>query len=49
MNLTLADDPELRAMLEPSIRKMEADLAEQTRASMPESGCVRSTCSNARF
>jgi uncharacterized membrane protein len=37
MNLTLADDPELRAMLEPlDPKKMEADLAEQISASMPE-------------
>jgi uncharacterized membrane protein len=37
MNLTLADDPELRAMLEPlDPKKMEADLAEQINASMPE-------------
>src|SRR4030088_434976 len=37
MNLTPADDPELRAMLEPLDRKkMEADLAEQISASMPE-------------
>jgi uncharacterized membrane protein len=37
MNLALADDPELRAMLEPlDPKKMEADLAEQISASMPE-------------
>jgi uncharacterized membrane protein len=37
MNLTLAEDPELRAMLEPlDPKKMEADLAEQISASMPE-------------
>jgi uncharacterized membrane protein len=37
LNLTLADDPELRAMLEPlDPKKMEADLAEQISASMPE-------------
>ena len=37
MNLTLADDPELRAMLEPlDPKRMEADLAEQISASMPE-------------
>jgi uncharacterized membrane protein len=37
MNLTLAEDPELRAMLEPlDPKKMEADLAEQINASMPE-------------
>jgi uncharacterized membrane protein len=37
LNLTLADDPELRAMLEPlDPKKMEADLAEQISASMPQ-------------
>ena len=37
MNLTLAEDPELRAMLEPlDPKKMETDLAEQISASMPE-------------
>ena len=37
LNLTLADDPELRAMLEPlDPKKMEADLAEQISAAMPE-------------
>jgi uncharacterized membrane protein len=37
LNLTLAEDPELRAMLEPlDPKKMEADLAEQISASMPE-------------
>src|ERR1700686_5292334 len=37
LNLTLADDPELRAMLEPlDPKRMEADLAEQISASMPE-------------
>ena len=37
LNLQLAEDPELRAMLEPlDPKKMEADLAEQISASMPE-------------
>ena len=37
LNLQLADDPELRAMLEPlDPKRMEADLAEQISASMPE-------------
>jgi uncharacterized membrane protein len=37
LNLTLAEDPELKAMLEPlDPKKMEADLAEQISASMPE-------------
>jgi uncharacterized membrane protein len=37
LNLTLADDPELRAMLEPlDPKRMEADLAEQISASMPQ-------------
>ena len=37
LHLQLADDPELRAMLEPlDPKRMEADLAEQIRASMPE-------------
>jgi len=37
LNLTLADDPELRAMLEPlDPKKMESDLAEQISASMPQ-------------
>jgi uncharacterized membrane protein len=37
LNLTLADDPELRAMLEPlDPKRMEEDLAEQISASMPQ-------------
>jgi uncharacterized membrane protein len=37
LNLQLAEDPELRAMLEPlDPKKMEADLAEQISRSMPE-------------
>jgi len=37
LNLALADDPELRAMLEPlDPKKMEQDLAEQISASMPQ-------------
>jgi uncharacterized membrane protein len=37
LNLPLADDPDLRAMLEPlDPKKMEADLAEQISRSMPE-------------
>ena len=37
LNLALADDPELRAMLEPlDPKKMEEDLAEQISASMPQ-------------
>lgn len=37
LNLSLAEDPELRAMLEPlDPKKMEQDLAEQISASMPE-------------
>jgi hypothetical protein len=37
LNLQLAEDPELRAMLEPlDPKRMEADLAEQISASMPE-------------
>jgi uncharacterized membrane protein len=37
LNLQLADDPELRAMLEPlDPKKMEADLTDQIAASMPE-------------
>jgi uncharacterized membrane protein len=37
LGLVLADDPELKAMLEPlDPRKMEADLAEQISASMPQ-------------
>jgi uncharacterized membrane protein len=37
LHLPLADDPDLRAMLEPlDPKKMEADLAEQISASMPE-------------
>jgi uncharacterized membrane protein len=37
LGLTLADDPDLRAMLEPlDPRKMEADLTDQINASMPE-------------
>ena len=37
LGLKMADDPELKAMLEPlDPKKMEADLAEQISASMPE-------------
>lgn len=37
LNLALADDPELRAMLEPlDPKKMEQDLAEQISAAMPQ-------------
>ena len=37
LNLALADDPELRAMLEPlDPKKMEMDLTDQIAASMPE-------------
>jgi uncharacterized membrane protein len=37
LNLALADDPELRAMLEPlDPKRMEQDLAEQISASMPQ-------------
>jgi uncharacterized membrane protein len=37
LGLTLADDPELKAMLEPlDPKKMESDLAEQISASMPQ-------------
>ena len=37
LGLVLADDPELKAMLEPlDPKKMEADLAEQISASMPQ-------------
>jgi uncharacterized membrane protein len=37
LSLTLADDPELRAMLEPlDPKRMEEDLAEQISASMPQ-------------
>jgi len=37
LNLTLADDPELRAMLEPlDPKRMEEDLAEQISAAMPQ-------------
>jgi uncharacterized membrane protein len=37
LNLQLAEDPELRAMLEPlDPKRMEADLAEQISASMPQ-------------
>lgn len=37
LGLTLADDPELKAMLEPlDPKKMETDLAEQISASMPQ-------------
>ena len=37
LGLQLADDPELKAMLEPlDPKKMEADLAEQISASMPQ-------------
>ena len=37
LNLALADDPELRVMLEPlDPKKMEQDLAEQISASMPQ-------------
>jgi uncharacterized membrane protein len=37
LNLALAEDPELRAMLEPlDPKKMEQDLAEQISASMPQ-------------
>jgi uncharacterized membrane protein len=37
LNLALAEDPELRAMLEPlDPKKMETDLAEQISASMPQ-------------
>jgi uncharacterized membrane protein len=37
LNLALADDPELRAMLEPlDPKRMEEDLAEQISASMPQ-------------
>ena len=37
LGLKMADDPELKAMLEPlDPKKMEADLAEQIRASMPQ-------------
>src|SRR6202140_3045098 len=37
LNLALADDPELRAMLEPlDPKKMEQDLSEQISASMPQ-------------
>jgi uncharacterized membrane protein len=37
LNLVLADDPELKAMLEPlDPKKMENDLAEQISASMPQ-------------
>jgi Predicted membrane protein len=37
LNLALADDPELRAMLEPlDPKKMETDLTDQINASMPE-------------
>jgi uncharacterized membrane protein len=37
LNLPLADDPELRAMLEPlDPKKMETDLTDQINASMPE-------------
>jgi uncharacterized membrane protein len=37
LNLPLADDPELRAMLEPlDPKKMEMDLTDQINASMPE-------------
>jgi len=37
LNLALADDPELKAMLEPlDPKKMEEDLADQISASMPQ-------------
>jgi uncharacterized membrane protein len=37
LNLALADDPELRAMLEPlDPKQMEQDLAEQISAAMPQ-------------
>jgi uncharacterized membrane protein len=42
LNLTLADDPELRAMLEPlDPKRMEEDLAEQISASMPQFQLIR--------
>jgi uncharacterized membrane protein len=42
LNLALADDPELRAMLEPlDPKKMEQDLAEQISAAMPQFQLIR--------
>jgi uncharacterized membrane protein len=42
LNLALADDPELRAMLEPlDPKRMEEDLAEQISASMPQFQLIR--------
>ena len=42
LGLKMADDPELRAMLEPlDPKKMENDLAEQISSSMPEFGFLR--------
>jgi uncharacterized membrane protein len=42
LNLALAEDPELRAMLEPlDPKKMEQDLAEQISAAMPQFQLIR--------